>query len=63
MTLLDGNEDGEDGEEYDYDYQAPDPDQHRNRTFRGNRLIGARTGDMRTEVPFIVLINKGEDIL
>ena len=63
-TLVVGQyDDSEDGEEDDYVYQEPDPDQLRNRTFRGNRLIGARTGDMRTEVPFIVLINNGEDFL
>ena len=55
-------EDGEDGEdEEEYDYQDPDPEKLRNKTFGGNRLIGARVGKMRTEVPFIVLINNGEE--
>ena len=53
------NDDGSDGEEEDYEYQ--DPVQLPNKTFRGNRLIGARAGEMKAEVPFIVLINDGEE--
>ena len=56
----DGSADGGGGE-YNYVYHDPDPDQERKTNFGGNRLVGARAARMKTEAPFIVLINNGED--
>ena len=60
-VVADNNDDGSDGEEEDYEYQDPVQLPNKHKPFRGNRLIGARAGVMKTEVPFIVLINDGEE--